>query len=273
MKKTLFILAMLLMAATTFSQTSRRPANTREPAGNKNEEKRDNSSISRVHESKSSTNHSANQKNYNYQQRNSNTTSYEIHRDIGPKNYVRHDGVINKDRSYSNVRPVYHSQRKSVEYRHIHYHYKQKPHAIDYRRVHYPYRKPEKVMVVWTPEMHIEYRKIYPMVKYWHYSVGYRIPTVSAYDALYYNGEVVNVYGKVYEVYYSARADEYILYFGAYYPYHDFTVVIPGPIARKFSYRPERYFTSTYVMVTGLVTMYDGIPEICLHRTYQIKLY
>jgi hypothetical protein len=271
MKNTLFILAMLLMAATTFSQTSRRPANTREPAGN--EDRRNNHSISREHTEKNTTGHSSDQNKYFDHQRNSTPNSTNIHAKKDAGNNVRHNGSVNKDRSHSYVHNEYHSPRKSVEYRHINYNYKQKPHALDYRREHYPYRKPERISVVWTPEMHIEYRRIYPMVKHWHYPVGYRIPIVSAYDAFYYNGEVVNVYGKVYEVYYSLRSDEYILYFGAYYPFHDFTVVVPGNIARNFSFRPERYFNSAYVLVTGLVTIYDGKPEIYLSRKYQIRLY
>lgn len=263
---------MLLMAATTFTQTSRRPANTREPAVH--EEKRNNSSIERTDKNtvskpvvkKEDQGSYSNHQRYNTQFNNTNRRNNE-------NNNLRHDGAVNKDRQYTHAHTDYYSPRKSIESRRIIYHYKSRPYSVEYRRVHYPYRKPERITVVWTPEMHLEYRRIYPMVKYWHYPIGYRIPTVSAYDASYYRGEVVNVYGKVHEVYYDAYADEFILYFGAYYPYHDFTVVIPGSIARSMSYRPERYFNSAYVLVTGLVTIYDGVPEIYLNRTYQIRFY
>ncbi len=274
MKKTLLILAMLLMAATTFSQTSRRPANTRESAGY--EEKRNHSSTPGEHVSNKKASEPAfkhkDQEFSNNHEKN-NRTSDNFSRQNNVNNNARHDGQYNKDRQFTHPHNDYHSSRKSVESRNVHYHYKHRPHSLEHRRVYYPYRRPARVSVIWTAEMHSEYRRIYPMVKHWHYPIGYRIPTVSAYDASYYRGEVVNVYGKVYEVYYSARADEYILYFGAFYPYHDFTVVIPGHIARSFSHRPERYFNSSYVLVTGLITIYDGMPEIYLSRAYQIRLY
>ncbi len=260
---------MLLMAATTFSQTSRRPANTREPAGQ--EEKRNSSSIERTDKytaSKPVIKQENQEKSSNHQRHNSPSNNMNRR-----NNGLPHDGVINKDKQYTHTHTDYYSPRKSVESRHKSYHYKSRLHSIEYRRVHYPYRKPERITVVWTPEMHLEYRRIYPMVKYWHYPIGYRIPTVSAYDASYYRGEIINVYGKVHEVFYDAYADEFILYFGAYYPYHDFTVVMLGSIARSFSNHPERFFNSAHVLVTGLVTLYDGKPEIYLSRTYQIRFY
>jgi hypothetical protein len=121
--------------------------------------------------------------------------------------------------------------------------------------------------------MRMEYIRIYPMVKVWRYPAGYRIETVSAYNALYYGGEVMNVYGKVYETFYSRETDEYILYFGAYYPYHDFTVVVPGNIARRMSRWPENFFEHQHVMVTGLITTYDDKPEVVVKSTGQIRIY
>jgi len=86
-------------------------------------------------------------------------------------------------------------------------------------------------------------------------------------------GEVVNVYGKVEEVFYTGRTDEYILYFGAYYPYHDFSVVIPGDLARIYSRWPELYFENQHMAITGLITIFDNKPEIVVKRRGQISLY
>ena len=167
----------------------------------------------------------------------------------------------------------YPSQRKFYGHHEIYHHYTVPPQSRIYRAKHFPYRTPVYVNIVWTERMRNTYLKIYPSVIHWHYNIGYRIESVSAYDALYYTGEVRNVYGKVYETYYSVNTDEYFLYFGAYYPYHDFTVVIPGRIARKFSRRPDLYFENQYVMVNGLITSYEDQPEMVIHRDFQIKLY
>jgi hypothetical protein len=107
----------------------------------------------------------------------------------------------------------------------------------------------------------------------WHYSPGYRIPSISAYRADFYIGEVMNVYGQVSDVYYAPESDEYFLYIGPYYPYQDFTVVVPGWVARNYSYRPVTYFLNQNICITGLITAYDGIPEIVVKRNFQINVY
>ncbi len=167
----------------------------------------------------------------------------------------------------------YESPRLFRSERVIRYHYDHAPRSIHYRARHYPYRRPVNVNIIWTPAMHNEYIEIYPMVKTWRYPVGYRIATVSSYDAMYYRGEVADVYGKCEEVFYSRETDEFILYFGAYYPYHDFSIVVPGPVARRFSAFPERYFEQQYISVTGLITVFDGKPEIVVRRTTQLSVY
>jgi len=170
-------------------------------------------------------------------------------------------------------RPVYHSTRQFVEPRPVKHHYVRPPRPREYRARRYPYRQPLGIHILWTNNMRLEYIGIYPEVKRWNYAIGYTIPTISAYDALYYTGEVMNVYGKVYEVFYSARTDEYYLYFGAYYPYHDFTVVLPGWIARRYSSYPESYFERQHVIVTGLISTFDDNPELVVKRESQINLY
>ena len=148
-----------------------------------------------------------------------------------------------------------------------------RPKPIEYRKIHHPYRTPVNIHVIWSPRMYHEYRWIYPEYRYWYYPSGYRIRTISAYDAIYYTGEIVNVYGRVYETWYCRETDEYFLYFGARYPYHDFNVVIQGNKARQFSRRPEIFFEGRYIWVTGLISLHRGQPEMIVRKKHQIHLY
>jgi hypothetical protein len=149
----------------------------------------------------------------------------------------------------------------------------QRPKPIEYRKIHYPYRAPVNIHVIWSPRMYHEYRWIYPEYRYWYYPTGYRISTISAYNAIYYTGEIVNVYGRVYEAFHCRETDEYFLYFGARYPYHDFSVVIQGNKARQFSRRPEIFFEGRYIWVTGLISLHHGQPEMIVRKKHQIHLY
>ena len=63
------------------------------------------------------------------------------------------------------------------------------------------------------------------------------------------------------------------MYFGGSYPYQDFTVVLPGSYARRFNRNPEMYFAGRYIWVTGLVSTFDGKPEIMVMRKSQVHLY
>lgn len=197
-------------------------------------------------------------------------------------------GSVSKDKrnddhhDYGRVKPGtpdfnknnYHASNRIFEGgREIRYYYPAPPRPLEYRRIYAPYRVPVNFMLIWTPEIRFEYFRFYPVLGYNKYPVGYRIINVSAYDAYEYRGEIANVYGKVYEVYYSRSTDEYILYFGAYYPYHDFTTVIPGKVARRFSPWPERYFNKEHLIITGLIALYEGKPEIAVQAEKQVRLY
>ncbi|MBN2609979.1 MAG: hypothetical protein JXB00_00320 [Bacteroidales bacterium] len=326
MKKSIFILAMLLMAATAFTQTSRRSANSPTPAREEREkstttQKREVSTQRSSSQSQSSTtrrepvtrqNNTATQErphsSYNSGtsrrevttrnstgqtqtrpqngqetvRRGSSTQHHSENRTVN--NNVNHRQVEHQKRSTnhtvtrtaprgSNSGVRYESPRVYRETRVVHHHYNRPPRDRYYRSRHYPYRSPVRFEIYWTPSMRIEYSRYYPMVNHWRYAEGYRIPTISAYDAIFYHGEVMNVYGKVYEVFYTGKTDEYILYFGAYYPYHDFSVVLPGWIARRLSRWPESYFERQHVLVTGLVTAFDDKPEIVIRNTGQIRTY
>jgi len=167
----------------------------------------------------------------------------------------------------------YASSREFRGGREVAFHYPSPPASREYRRTHTPFRIPENFTFYWTPEVRYEYFNFYPVIGFHKYPIGFRIENVSAYDAINYRGEIVNVYGKVFEIYYSKYTDEYILYFGAYFPYHDFTAVIPGEIARKYTPWPERYFSKEHLVITGLVTVYEGVPEIAIKANRQIRLY
>jgi hypothetical protein len=162
--------------------------------------------------------------------------------------------------------------RQAVRSNHVKgYHYQYNP--VRYRQVHYHYHAPKPIHVTWTRRMYHDYRIMYPQFRYWYYPIGYQIVTIPFYNAYYHIGEVRNVYGRVYEVYYSWTTDEYHLYFGGNYPYHDFTVIIPGRQARRFSNHPELFFEGRYIWVTGLLSTFEGRPELIVRRTHQVHLY
>jgi hypothetical protein len=202
-------------------------------------------------------------------------TKTEVHKNIeSHSGYTANSGrgrSINS-RTYEVERKNYHSPNGNHGH-HEAYHHANKPRPIEYRRVYYPYYAPVDVYVYWTPRMYHEYMMIYPDYRYWYYPNGYMIRTISAYDAMYYIGEVVNVFGRVHETWYSRETDEYILYFGAGYPYQDFSIVIPGKKARQFSHRPEIFFEGRYMWVTGLISLNQGQPEMIVMKKHQIHLY
>jgi hypothetical protein len=206
----------------------------------------------------------------------------EIHKNIEPARsndikynpgYTANDGrnrSINS-RTYEAERRNYNTPDRNRVYREVFE--IDRPRPVEYRRIHHPYRQPGHIDLMWTPRMYYDYRIIYPDFNYWYYPYGYRIRTVSAYDAIYYTGEIVNVYGRVVEAWFSWENDEYILYFGAKFPYQDFSVIIPGHKARQFSRRPEIFFEGRYIWVTGLVSMNNGQPEMVVMKKHQIHLY
>ena len=126
--------------------------------------------------------------------------------------------------------------------------------------------------IYWTRNMYNDYRRWYPNYR-WRYDYGYRIQTLSIFDAKYKLGEVAMVYGRVYATWHNQETDDYLLFFGGDYPAQQFTVVIPGNVARRFSWRPERYFLGEHMTATGLITTFDGIPEIIVKNKRQVGIY
>lgn len=316
MKKMMLILVMLLIAATSYNQTSRKSANSKETATKRpsrseqvsrsgsssnahaqqerrtetrSNEQRNNREATRTakqpNTSRSTTRQVSNSGSSGRSSDRSSTTTNTRRSTTTTNRSTSRSSTVVADpasRNYHTDRPADHRNRQVVEYssprtyrstHQVHHHYSTPPRSIEYRRVHYVYRRPSYIEFYWTPAMHRHFVEIYPMVHHWKYRNGYRIDMISAYDAMYYRGEVMTVYGRVNEVFYSRNTDEYFLYFGPYYPYQDFTVVIPGYLARSFSRRPERFFTNRDMAVTGLITTYEGEPEIVVKRDFQINLY
>ena len=120
--------------------------------------------------------------------------------------------------------------------------------------------------------MRRHYLSIYPNYN-WRYHYGYRLQTMSVWDARYNIGEIARVYGRVYATWYNHDTDQLLLFFGGEYPYQEFTVVLPGRIARRFSWRPERFFLGEHLTITGLITTFDGIPEIIVKNKRQLGIY
>jgi len=141
-------------------------------------------------------------------------------------------------------------------------------HHNHYRVVYYPAHRD----IIWTHRMHRYYVDLYPGYT-WRYPIGYSIRTISAFDARFNIGEVSRVYGRVYATWYNRESDDLLLFFGGEWPSQEFTMVIPGRIARKYSWRPERYFLGQHVFATGLITSYDGSPEMIIKKKHQLDVY
>lgn len=185
------------------------------------------------------------------------------YRSPGSKVYAKERARYENKRYYSGRH--YHHVYPYTRVR-VNHHYDARVH--NYRVLYRPaYRE-----IYWTRNMYRDYRLWYPNY-YWRYNYGYRIQTISVFDAKYNLGEVAMVYGRVSATWYNEETDDYLLFFGGEYPYHQFTIVLPGRIARKFNWRPERYFLGEHLTVTGLITTYDGIPEIIVKNGRQIGLY
>lgn len=137
-----------------------------------------------------------------------------------------------------------------------------------YRAMYYPAHRE----IVWTHRMNRHYIGLYPGYT-WRYPVGYRIQTISAFETRYNVGEVARVYGRVYGTWYNRETDDLLLFFGGEFPNQEFTMVVPGNVARRFNWRPERYFPGQHVYATGLITSFEGRPEMVVKNRSQLDIY
>lgn len=175
------------------------------------------------------------------------------------------------------VKSKMHNKRGYYGGNHYHYAYPTRKVKIHYHHNTYVNRYhvlyyPTYGDIYWSRSMYRDYHRWYPGFR-WSYSYGHRIHSISIWDAKYNLGEVAMVYGRVYATWYNKETDDYLLFFGGDFPSQQFTTVVPGHIARKFSWRPERYFLGEHVTITGLITTYDGSPEIVIKNRRQLSLY
>jgi len=174
-----------------------------------------------------------------------------------------------KSKTYNN-RSYYggHHYHYAYPKRKVKFHYHHDTYLNHYHVLYYP----SYGHIYWSRNMHRDYRRWYPEF-HWRYNYGHRIQMISVFDAKYNLGEVAMVYGRVYATWHNKETDDYLLFFGGDFPYQQFTVVVPGHIARKFSWRPERFFLGEHITTTGLITTFDGSPEIVLKHRRQLDLY
>ena len=249
----------MLVGLPTFAQTSRRDANYRNTNG---EERKPRQKVVQQH----TTNHRSgvsHQNRNNYSTRTYRNHGYTSHRTSYAKPHYRSQSYSRYHTRVVDVHPYRHNNRY-VRVSKLH-------HSKHYRN--HPCRKPVYFSVHWTPAIHREYVRIYPEMRHIRYTYGHSIRNVPTYDAKFYKGHFANVYGRVTEVYYSREDDQYILYFGKYFPKHDFTIILPGYIAREYSRRPSLFFENQYIVTTGYIDSFKGNPEIMVKRGKQIKVY
>ena len=160
-----------------------------------------------------------------------------------------------------------------------HYHYAYPTTKVKFRYHHNTYLNSYHVLYYptygdfyWNRNMYRDYHRWYPGF-HWSYNYGHRIQSISVFDAKYNLGEVAYVYGRVYATWHNNETDDFLLFFGGDFPYQQFTVVVPGHVARKFSWRPESFFLGEHITINGLITTFDGSPEIVVKNKRQLSLY
>lgn len=167
----------------------------------------------------------------------------------------------NRGHGYSHKQYYYPSSRVKI---HVH----PKTYRGNYRVLYYPVNHE----IIWTRSLHRHYMHLYPGYTL-RYHYGYRIQTMSVWDARYNIGEIARVYGRVYATWYNHDTDNLLLFFGGEYPYQEFTMIIPGRVARRYSWKPERYFLGQHVAATGLVTSFEGKAEMIIKKRSQINVF
>jgi len=96
---------------------------------------------------------------------------------------------------------------------------------------------------------------------------------ISCYEAKNHVGERTAVYGTVVSTKYASESNGKPTFLNMCYAYPDpnrFTVVIWGENRGKFSQPPEDYYLGKTIYVSGLIVLYDGVPEIEVTSPSQI---
>jgi hypothetical protein len=179
-----------------------------------------------------------------------------------PKKHVSTSSHHIQSAGYSSGHRHYYP-RRSVK---VHYH--PVTYREHYRAMYYPAHRE----IIWTNRMHRYYVGLYPEIRL-RYPIGYRVQTISALDARYNVGEIARVYGRVYGTWYNRESDDLLLFFGGEWPNQEFTMIIPGSVARRYSWRPERYFLGQHVMATGYISNFEGRPEMLVKKRNQVEVF
>jgi hypothetical protein len=181
----------------------------------------------------------------------------------------RETNVAHKSRAVVEHNPgISHVHRKYYPAKKVRIHVHPVTYHNHYRAMYYPAHRE----IVWTHRMNRYYGGLYPGYT-WRYPVGYHIQTISAFETRYNMGEVARVYGRVYGTWYNRETDDLLLFFGGEFPNQEFTMIVPGNVARRFNWRPERYFLGQHVYATGLITSFEGRPEMVVKKRSQLDIY
>lgn len=188
----------------------------------------------------------------------------------------------NNNKVYKGNKTLPHNANTKTHYKnkthHRHYYYpvdrvKIHVHPMTYRGNYRALYYPRYSDVYWSRSMRRHYVALYPGYTGWHYNYGYRIQTMTVFDARYNAGEIARVYGRVYATWHNPETDDLLLFFGGEYPNQVFTMILPGNVARRYSWRPERYFLGQHVSATGLITQFEGQAEMVVKKRSQIDVY
>ena len=99
------------------------------------------------------------------------------------------------------------------------------------------------------------------------------INAISCYEAKNHVGERTTVYGTVVSTKYAVESSGKPTFLNMCYDYpneNGFTVVIWDDNRAKFPQPPEDYYDSKTIYVSGLIVLYDGVPEIEVTSPSQI---
>lgn len=95
-------------------------------------------------------------------------------------------------------------------------------------------------------------------------------------EAKYHIGERTTVYGPVASTYYAtgSKGKPTFINIGNAYPNRNrFTVLIWDRNRGNFPFAPENYYSGKTISVTGLITEYEGVPEIEVTSPGQIEVW
>lgn len=94
--------------------------------------------------------------------------------------------------------------------------------------------------------------------------------SITPQDAAQHIGEKLTICGKIYGGRFFEKNEKTLLNMGAAYPNHTLTIVIEGADRKKFSMKPEEFYTNKEVCITGEIRDFKGKPEVQVTEITQI---